>query len=142
MQAYFPWVRKLDLPPVTKNIFLKRSSDKAASEKAWLQLQRFLDAILEDELVTGSELVYAFLSPSPDHLKLAPEHSAKKTKFFQLSRMFKPIGEQGGQEKEKGGKKGKEEKEKGKKVKEEEESATSLPKSPFSSMTEIEIQVL
>ena len=29
----------------------------------------------------------------------------------------------------------------GKKVKEEEESASSLPKSPFSSMTEIEIQV-
>ena len=143
LQAYFPWVRKLDLPPVTKNIFLKRSSDKAASEKAWLQLQRFLDAVLEDELVTGSELVYAFLSPSPDHLKLAPEQ-AKKTKFFQLSRMFKPIGqggEQGGQEKEKGGRKGKEEKEKGKKVKEEEESASSLTKSPFSSMTEIEIQV-
>ena len=143
LQAYFPWVRKLDLPPVTKNIFLKRS-DKAASEKAWLQLQRFLDAVLEDELVTGSELVYAFLSPSPDHLKLAPEQD-KKTKFFQLSRMFKPIaqgGEQGGQEKEKGVKKGKEEKEKGKKVKEEEESATSLPKSPFSSMSEIEIQVL
>ena len=143
LQAYFPWVRKLDLPPVSKNIFLKRS-DKAAGEKAWLQLQRFLDAVLEDELVTGSELVYAFLSPSPDHLKLAPEQ-AKKTKFFQLSRMFKPIGqggEQGGQEKEKGGKKGKEEKEKGKKVKEEEESTTSLPKSPFSSMSEIEIQVL
>ena len=139
LQAYFPWVRKLDLPPVTKNIFSKRS-DKAASEKAWIQLQRFLDAVLEDELVTGSELVYAFLSPSPDHLKLAPEEAAKKTKFFQLSRMFKPaVGEQGGQEKEKGGKKGKEVNEKAKK--EEEEPTTSLPKSPFSSMSEIEMQV-
>ena len=142
LQGHFPWVRKLDLPAMTKNIFNTKRTDKADKDKAWLQLQRFLDAVLEDELVTGSELVYAFLSPSPDHLKLAPEQG-KKTKFFQLSRMFKPIGpgggggEAGGQEKK--GKKAKEEKEK--KTKEEEESATSLPKSPFSSMSDMEVQV-
>ena len=140
LQGHFPWVRKLDLPAMTKNIFNTKRTDKADKDKAWLQLQRFLDAVLEDELVTGSELVYAFLSPSPDHLKLAPEQG-KKTKFFQLSRMFKPIGpgggELGGQEKK--GKKAKEEKEK--KTKEEEESATSLPKSPFSSMSDMEVQV-
>ena len=140
LQGHFPWVRKLDLPAMTKNIFNTKRTDKADKDKAWLQLQRFLDAVLEDELVTGSELVYAFLSPSPDHLKLAPEQG-KKTKFFQLSRMFKPIGpgggggEAGGQEKK--GKKAKEEK----KTKEEEESATSLPKSPFSSMSDMEVQV-
>ena len=87
LQPYFSWVRQLDLPPTSKPIFGKLS-DKAHIDKAKIQLQRFMDAILSDDFVSGSELVYAFLSPSPDHLKIVPEQE-KKNKFNKLTQMFK-----------------------------------------------------
>ena len=87
LQPYFGWVRQLDLPPTSKPIFGKLS-DKAHIDKAKIQLQRFMDAILSDDFVSSSELVYAFLSPSPDHLKLVPEQE-KKNKFNKLAQMFK-----------------------------------------------------
>ena len=57
----------------------------------WVEVQGFLDSLLEDEVlllllllpllpllpllqdVAASELLYTFLSPSPEHLKVVPE---------------------------------------------------------------------
>ena len=87
LQPYFNWVRQLDLPPTSKPIFGKLS-DKPHIDKAKVQLQRFMDAVLSDDFVSGSECVYAFLIPSPKHLKIVLEQE-KKNKFNKLAQIFK-----------------------------------------------------
>ena len=44
-------------------------ANRAALERARVQVQRYLDSVLADEQLNQSEIVYAFLSPSPSHLK-------------------------------------------------------------------------
>ncbi|XP_037932093.1 sorting nexin-25-like, partial [Teleopsis dalmanni] len=78
-------LKSLDLPTNFKFFFLK--NDKQALEKARGQIQKFLNFILEDDHLNGSEAIYTFLSPSSDHLKQTMP-SPKKSKFS-LSTLFK-----------------------------------------------------
>ena len=81
LQPYFSWVGNLDLPPINKTIFGKLTEKTENLEKAKVLIQRFMDSLLKDELVSGSELVYNFLSPSPEHLKcIHPAEEENKLK--------------------------------------------------------------
>ena len=86
LQPYFSWVASLDLPPVNKTIFGKLTEKTENVETAKVLIQRFMDALLRDELVSGSELVYNFFSPSPEHLKCIPP--AEETKLKKLTSIF------------------------------------------------------
>ncbi|XP_073833458.1 sorting nexin snazarus [Musca autumnalis] len=78
-------LKSFDLPTNFKFFFLK--NDKHALEKAKQQIQKFINMILEDDHLNGSEAIYTFLSPSSDHLKQSLP-SPKKSKFS-LSTLFK-----------------------------------------------------
>ncbi|KAH8387562.1 hypothetical protein KR093_007832, partial [Drosophila rubida] len=78
-------LKSLDLPTNFKFFFLK--TDRHTQEKAKGQIQKFLNFILEDDHLNGSEAIYTFLSPSSDHLKQTLP-SPKKSKFS-LSTLFK-----------------------------------------------------
>ncbi|EFN64146.1 Sorting nexin-25 [Camponotus floridanus] len=78
-------VKTLDLPSQPLKFFGK--SDKSTLDKAKMQIQKYLNFVLEDERLNQSEALYAFLSPSSEHLKaVAP--SPKKSRFS-LSTLFK-----------------------------------------------------
>ncbi|KAL6439937.1 hypothetical protein ACFW04_004151 [Cataglyphis niger] len=78
-------VKNLDLPSQPLKFFGK--SDKSTLDKAKIQIQKYLNFVLEDERLNQSEALYAFLSPSSEHLKaVAP--SPKKSRFS-LSTLFK-----------------------------------------------------
>ncbi|XP_014481725.1 PREDICTED: sorting nexin-25 [Dinoponera quadriceps] len=78
-------VKNLDLPSQPLKFFGK--SDKSTLDKARMQIQKYLNFVLEDERLNQSEALYAFLSPSSEHLKaVAP--SPKKSRFS-LSTLFK-----------------------------------------------------
>ncbi|KAH8363775.1 hypothetical protein KR200_003648 [Drosophila serrata] len=78
-------LKALDLPTNFKFFFLK--TDRHGQEKAKAQIQKFLNFILEDDHLNGSEAIYTFLSPSSDHLKQSLP-SPKKSKFS-LSTLFR-----------------------------------------------------
>ncbi|XP_051160953.1 sorting nexin-25-like isoform X1 [Leptopilina boulardi] len=78
-------VKNLELPSQPLKFFGK--SDKNTIDKARVQIQKYLNFVLEDDRLNQSEALYAFLSPSSEHLKhTAP--SPKKSRFF-LSTLFK-----------------------------------------------------
>ncbi|EDV47512.2 sorting nexin-25 [Drosophila erecta] len=78
-------LKAIDLPTNFKFFFLK--TDRHGQEKAKGQIQKFLNFILEDDHLNGSEAIYTFLSPSSDHLKQSLP-SPKKSKFS-LSTLFR-----------------------------------------------------
>ncbi|EDX02326.1 sorting nexin-25 [Drosophila yakuba] len=78
-------LKAIDLPTNFKFFFLK--TDRHGQEKAKAQIQKFLNFILEDDHLNGSEAIYTFLSPSSDHLKQSLP-SPKKSKFS-LSTLFR-----------------------------------------------------
>lgn len=78
-------LKAIDLPTNFKFFFLK--TDRHGQEKAKSQIQKFLNFILEDDHLNGSEAIYTFLSPSSDHLKQSLP-SPKKSKFS-LSTLFR-----------------------------------------------------
>ncbi|KAH8235713.1 hypothetical protein KR032_005746 [Drosophila birchii] len=78
-------LKALDLPTNFKFFFLK--TDRHGQEKAKAQIQKFLNFILEDDHLNGSEAIYTFLSPSSDHLKQSLP-SPKKSKFS-LATLFR-----------------------------------------------------
>ncbi|XP_016997620.2 sorting nexin-25 [Drosophila takahashii] len=78
-------LKAIDLPTNFKFFFLK--TDRHGQEKAKLQIQKFLNFILEDDHLNGSEAIYTFLSPSSDHLKQSLP-SPKKSKFS-LATLFR-----------------------------------------------------
>ncbi|XP_066961778.1 sorting nexin-25-like isoform X2 [Macrobrachium rosenbergii] len=75
-----PWMKAVELPTVPNKILFGKVADKAHLEKVRGVAQNYFDAVLADEKLSGSELIYAFLSPSPEHLKQA-EIQRKKSKF-------------------------------------------------------------
>ncbi|XP_015126178.1 sorting nexin-25 [Diachasma alloeum] len=78
-------VKTLELPSQPLKFFGK--TDKNSLDKAKNQTQKYLNFVLEDERLNQSEALYAFLSPSSEHLKhTAP--SPKKSRFS-LSTLFK-----------------------------------------------------
>ncbi|XP_076660798.1 sorting nexin-25 [Halictus rubicundus] len=78
-------IKNLDLPSQPLKFFGK--SDKNTLDKAKIQIQKYLNFVLEDEKLNQSEALYTFLSPSSEHLKHAPP-SPKKSRFS-LSTLFK-----------------------------------------------------
>ncbi|XP_046878258.1 sorting nexin-25 isoform X2 [Hypomesus transpacificus] len=64
----FPSLKKVQLPSLSKLPF--KSIDQKFLEKSKNQLNTFLQRMLTDERMCQSEALYAFLSPSPEHLKV------------------------------------------------------------------------
>ncbi|GAA6089809.1 sorting nexin-25 [Tachysurus ichikawai] len=64
----FPSLKKVQLPSLSKLPF--KSIDQKFLEKSKNQLNTFLQKMLTDERMCQSEALYAFLSPSPEHLKV------------------------------------------------------------------------
>ncbi|KAG5313810.1 PREDICTED: sorting nexin-25 isoform X1 [Acromyrmex echinatior] len=79
-------VKSLDLPSQPLKFFGK--SDKSTLDKAKMQIQKYLNFVLEDERLNQSEALYTFLSPSSEHLKAVVAPSPKKSRFS-LSTLFK-----------------------------------------------------
>ncbi|XP_015245095.1 PREDICTED: sorting nexin-25 [Cyprinodon variegatus] len=76
----FPCLKKLQLPSLSKLPF--KSIDQKFLEKSKTQLNAFLQRLLTDERLCQSEALYAFLSPSPEHLKVM---SIQKKSSFSLA---------------------------------------------------------
>eukprot|EP00073_Rattus_norvegicus_P031176 XP_006253230.1 PREDICTED: sorting nexin-25 isoform X2 [Rattus norvegicus] len=73
-----PSLKKVQLPSLSKLPF--KSIDHKFLEKSKNQLNKFLQNLLSDERLFQSEALYAFLSPSPDYLKVI-DVQGKKTSF-------------------------------------------------------------
>ncbi|XP_053440468.1 sorting nexin-25 isoform X1 [Nycticebus coucang] len=76
-----PSLKKVQLPSLSKLPF--KSIDQKFMEKSKNQLNKFLQNLLSDERLCQSEALYAFLSPSPDYLKVIDVQGKKNT--FSLS---------------------------------------------------------
>nr|XP_007998630.1 sorting nexin-25 isoform X2 [Chlorocebus sabaeus] len=76
-----PSLRKVQLPSLSKLPF--KSIDQKFMEKSKNQLNKFLQNLLSDERLCQSEALYAFLSPSPDYLKVIDVQGKKNS--FSLS---------------------------------------------------------
>ncbi|MXQ84270.1 hypothetical protein E5288_WYG014207 [Bos mutus] len=74
----FPSLKKVQLPSLSKLPF--KSVDQKFMEKSKNQLNKFLQNLLSDERLCQSEALYAFLSPSPDYLKVI-DVQGKKASF-------------------------------------------------------------
>ena len=59
-------LKNMDLPNASKSLFPQRNNNtKAALEKSRQLLQHFMDTVMDNETLNGSEVVYNFLSPAP-----------------------------------------------------------------------------
>uniref|UniRef100_A0A672GL94 Sorting nexin 25 n=1 Tax=Salarias fasciatus TaxID=181472 RepID=A0A672GL94_SALFA len=76
----FPSLKKHQLPSLSKLPF--KSIDQKFLDKSKTQLNAFLQRLLTDERLCQSEALYAFLSPSPEHLKVM---SIQKKSSFSLA---------------------------------------------------------
>ncbi|XP_073896964.1 sorting nexin-25 isoform X5 [Macaca fascicularis] len=76
-----PSLKKVQLPSLSKLPF--KSIDQKFMEKSKNQLNKFLQNLLSDERLCQSEALYAFLSPSPDYLKVIDVQGKKNS--FSLS---------------------------------------------------------
>ncbi|XP_068181827.1 sorting nexin-25 [Antennarius striatus] len=76
----FPLLKKVQLPSLSKLPF--KSIDQKFLDKSKTQLNAFLQRLLTDERLCQSEALYAFLSPSPEHLKVM---SIQKKSSFSLA---------------------------------------------------------
>ncbi|XP_066429551.1 sorting nexin-25 [Eleutherodactylus coqui] len=74
----YPSLKKVQLPSLSKLPF--KSIDQKFLEKSKTQLNNFLQKLLSDERLYQSEVLYAFLSPSPEHLKVI-DVQGKKSSF-------------------------------------------------------------
>ncbi|XP_068134800.1 sorting nexin-25 isoform X2 [Hyperolius riggenbachi] len=74
----YPSLKKVQLPSLSKLPF--KSVDQKFLEKSKAQLNNFLQKLLSDERLYQSEVLYAFLSPSPEHLKVL-DVQGKKSSF-------------------------------------------------------------
>ncbi|MGH0147175.1 UNVERIFIED_CONTAM: hypothetical protein FKN15_041512 [Acipenser sinensis] len=74
----FPSLKKAQLPSLSKLPF--KSVDQKFLDKSKNQLNAFLQKMLSDKRLCQSEALYAFLSPSPEHLKVI-DIQGKKSSF-------------------------------------------------------------
>ncbi|KAM9849469.1 sorting nexin-25 [Aulostomus maculatus] len=82
----FPSLKKLQLPSLSKLPF--KSIDQKFLDKSRTQLNAFLQRLLTDERLCQSEALYAFLSPSPEHLKVM---SIQKKSSFSLASFLEKL---------------------------------------------------
>lgn len=73
-------VKHLELPSQSLKFRFGKSALEKALERAKNQIQKYLQVVLEDDTLNKSEAVYAFLSPSSEHLKQTIP-SPQKPKF-------------------------------------------------------------
>ncbi|XP_026872922.2 sorting nexin-25 isoform X2 [Electrophorus electricus] len=81
----FPSLKKVQLPSLSKLPF--KSIDQKFLEKSKNQLNTFLQ-MLTDERLCQSEALYAFLSPSPEHLKAV---DVQKKSSFSLASLLERL---------------------------------------------------
>nr|XP_040029969.1 sorting nexin-25 [Gasterosteus aculeatus aculeatus] len=82
----FPSLKKLQLPSLSKLPF--KSIDQKFLDKSKTQLNAFLQRLLTDERSCQSEALYAFLSPSPEYLKVM---SIQKKSSFSLASFLEKL---------------------------------------------------
>uniref|UniRef100_A0A8C6QS01 Sorting nexin 25 n=1 Tax=Nannospalax galili TaxID=1026970 RepID=A0A8C6QS01_NANGA len=82
-----PSLKKVQLPSLSKLPF--KSVDHKFLEKSKNQLNKFLQNLLSDERLCQSEALYAFLSPSPDYLKVIDVQGKKNS--FSLSSFLEKL---------------------------------------------------
>uniref|UniRef100_A0A8D2AZ13 Sorting nexin 25 n=1 Tax=Sciurus vulgaris TaxID=55149 RepID=A0A8D2AZ13_SCIVU len=82
-----PSLKKVQLPSLSKLPF--KSIDHKFMEKSKNQLNKFLQKLLSDERLCQSEALYAFLSPSPDYLKVIDVQGKKNS--FSLSSFLEKL---------------------------------------------------
>ncbi|XP_052608178.1 sorting nexin-25 [Peromyscus californicus insignis] len=82
-----PSLKKVQLPSLSKLPF--KSIDHKFLEKSKNQLNKFLQNLLSDERLCQSEALYAFLSPSPDYLKVIDVQGKKNS--FSLSSFLEKL---------------------------------------------------
>ncbi|XP_076877436.1 sorting nexin-25 [Brachyhypopomus gauderio] len=82
----FPSLKKMQLPSLSKLPF--KSIDQKFLEKSKNQLNTFLQKMLTDERLCQSEALYAFLSPSPEHLKVM---DVQKKSTFSLASLLERL---------------------------------------------------
>ncbi|AWP12507.1 putative sorting nexin-25 [Scophthalmus maximus] len=82
----FPSLKKLQLPSLSKLPF--KSIDQKFLDKSRTQLNAFLQRLLTDERLCQSEALYAFLSPSPEYLKVM---SIQKKSSFSLASFLEKL---------------------------------------------------
>lgn len=80
-------MKAVELPSVPSKILFGKVMDKTHLERVRTVAQNYFDAVLGDEKLCSSELIYAYLSPSPEHLKQVVVQR-KKSKFS-FSTFFK-----------------------------------------------------
>ena len=95
---YVNWIKSLELPSQNKSIFHRNSQkgNAAALDKAKTLIQRYMDSVLADEQLAQSEIVFDFLSPSPEYLKnrLKMGDSIQEKSKFALTNFFNEISEE------------------------------------------------
>ncbi|XP_075842822.1 sorting nexin-25 isoform X1 [Microtus pennsylvanicus] len=82
-----PSLKKVQLPSLSKLPF--KSIDHKFLEKSKNQLNKFLQNLLSDDRLCQSEALYAFLSPSPDYLKVIDVQGKKNS--FSLSSFLEKL---------------------------------------------------
>ncbi|KAB7500724.1 Sorting nexin-25, partial [Armadillidium nasatum] len=82
-----PWIKSLELPSGQTKLLFTKQLDRQHLMRVRTVTQDYFNAIMKDDKLQGSELLYAFLSPSPEYLKqiMGP---TKKSRFS-LSTLFK-----------------------------------------------------
>ncbi|XP_055601426.1 sorting nexin-25 [Uranotaenia lowii] len=88
-------LKTIDLPSNNAFKLFLLKNDKSLLEKSKLQIQKYLNFILEDDHLNQSEALYEFLSPSSDRLKqsVTPSPSKKQSSKFSLATLFKANSE-------------------------------------------------
>ncbi|KAG5684661.1 hypothetical protein PVAND_013879 [Polypedilum vanderplanki] len=81
-------LKSLDLPSNNTFILFFGKNDKGSLDKAKMQIQRYLNFIMENTKLIESEFLFTFLSPSCDKLKTITP-SPKKPRFFSIATLFK-----------------------------------------------------
>ncbi|XP_078534166.1 sorting nexin-25 isoform X2 [Lissotriton helveticus] len=83
----FSSLKKVQLPSLSKLPF--KSIDHKFMEKSKNQLNTFLQKLLSDERLCQSEVLYAFLSPSPEYLKVI--HVQGKKSSFSITSFLEKL---------------------------------------------------
>lgn len=83
----FSSLKKVQLPSLSKLPF--KSIDQKFMEKSKNQLNTFLQKLLSDERLCQSEVLYAFLSPSPEYLKVI--HVQGKKSSFSITSFLEKL---------------------------------------------------
>ena len=82
-----PSMKSIEVPSFQNKILFGKLSDKSLLEKVRSTSQNYFNVVMTDDRISGAEVLYAFLSPSPENLKQAAGQPKKSR--FSLSTLFK-----------------------------------------------------